>query len=409
MNRHYPDLLAAWLEYMQFSDTPIVYQKWAFVSCIAGALERKVWLIKDHDTGWYPNLYVFLVGPAGSGKSTVAETAVSMLQEVEGVDFLADDLNQTTLFHGLAEIGKRKKFQWNGEFYPHSAAMLFSSEASETFVEQHRGGGIIKKLVSLYNGGPLNWSLRHGPARSTRIDGDIKLLNPCINLLACSTASWLITKCITKNDAVGGFGSRILLVVSKDGMKEKIEWENAKQVKDMMLRARIIEDLKVIHELKGSYMSSACFRDAWRECTKKFIDWKSERNRTGLFGDYSQRKMVQLCKLSMIIAASRRNELIIMGKDLIDAWDMLSEIEPAMIEVLSDLELSPDAKAQRDIVDYLRRTQKRQITRAELHRDFRGLYFEELERAIKGLLTIGKLAIIEQTHTRILYQFIDTQ
>lgn len=405
--RNFANLMSAWLEYMQSSEAPVIYQKWSFISIVAGALERKVWLIKDHDTGWYANLYVFLVGPAGSGKSTVAETAVSFLQEVEGVDFLADDLNQTTLFHDLSQIGMRKRFQWNGEYYPHSAATIFSSEASETFVEQHRGGGVIKKLVSLYNGGPLNWSLKHGPKRSTRIDGQVPLLNPCINLLACSTPEWLITKCMSKTDAVGGFGSRILVVVSKESLKEKDEWQTANSIRDMKLRKRIIDDLKIINTMKGSYQSTDCFKESWKVCVSRFKAWQIEREKTGTLSDYSQRKMTQLYKVTMCLAASRRTELVLTGKDILDAWDLLAEIEPNMSELLGELEISPDSKAKKAIIDYMRRNERKQISRAELHRDFPTMWYDELEKAIKGLMAAGRFKILEATANRTLFQFID--
>jgi energy-coupling factor transporter ATP-binding protein EcfA2 len=287
--RNFPDLIEAFMEYMQHSDAPKSYQRWAMLSIVASCLERKVWLIRDHDTGWYPNMYLFLIGPAGSGKSTVAEAAVSLLFDLECIDFLSEDLNEVTLFHELRSIGARKKFHFNGQDFPHSAATLFSSEASDTFKEQYKGGSVISKLTSMFNGGPLGWHMKQGVGRSTRMDGAVKVVNPCVNLLACSTPIWLIQRCMTRTDAQGGFGSRILLVVSKDELKAQTDWEPEHKAKDMMLRRMIVEDLKQVNKMQGPYCTSACFKEEWRRCQIEYENWKYERTRAGLLGGYHQR------------------------------------------------------------------------------------------------------------------------
>ena len=404
--RKLPDLVEAFAEYMGSSDAPKQYIKWAMLGVVAGALERKVWLVKDHDTGWYPNLYLFLVGPAGSGKSTVAESAVSFLYELDGVDFLSDDINGASLFEDLRSIGARKKFSWMNDLYPHSAATLFSSEASETFSAQYKNDGLITKLTSLYNGGLLGWHMKHGTGRSTLGGGRHTVLNPCINILACSTAQWLITKCITKNDAAGGFGSRIILVVAKEELRARNEWESASQPKDMNLRRDIIEDLRAVHKMQGPFHTSPCFRDAWSECTRKYNAWKEMQASQGIMGGYQQRKLTQLCKVTMCLAAARRSDLVLMGKDLEDAWSMLNEIEPAMIEVLDELELSPEARLRREIIGHLRRTERQQVTKAEIHRLFPKQDHLQVEMAIKGLVTVGKLVATDVTASRTLYQII---
>lgn len=406
MRRNHADLIEAFMEYMRFSDAPRSYQRWAFVSAIASILERKVWLTRDHDTGWYPNLYLFLIGPPGSGKSTVAETAMSFLYELECVDFLAEDINDASLLHDLAKIGTRKKFEWNGQSFPHSAATLFASEAAEAFTEQAKGLGIIKKLTSLYNGGPLGWHLTHGTGRSTRGDGNVKLLNPCVNLLACSTPEWLLKRCMTRTDAQGGFGSRILLVVSKEELRSQDEWETENKAKDMLLRSSIIEDMRKIALMRGPYTTSACFKDAWRECQRRYDAWKDERARAGILGGYQQRKMTQLYKVTMCLAAGRRDDLVLTGADILDAWQMLSDIEADMVDVLDQLELSPDARNRQDILAYLRKTEKVRVTKSELVRDFPRMDFQELNIAINGLIAMGRLVIVESQPSRTVYMHI---
>ncbi len=395
------------MEYMQHSLAPKNYQRWAFVSAVAGALERKVWLTRDHDIGWYPNMYLFIVGPPGSGKSVVAEAAVRILQEVPDIDFLAESINGASLFHDLAAIGKQKRFEWNGENYPHCAATLFASEASETFVEQYKGGGIIDKLTNLYNGGIFGWSMRHGPGRSTRMDGNAKTLNPCINLLACSTPEWLITKCVNRLDAAGGFGSRMLVIVSRDELKNSSEWESGRQAKDMKLRQAIVEDLCQVAKMRGSYFAGAGFHEAYAEYSRKAQEDKANKIRTGVIGGYQTRKETHLMKLTMILAAARRNEMLVTGRDLEDAQVMLAAIEPSMIEVLNDLEMTPDAKMRRELIVYFKARKSKTILRTELLRDFHNHDLGMVNFGLNGLIAMGRLAKLEAGAGRVTYQFID--
>lgn len=403
--RNFPDLLEAWMEYNRHSIAPKIYQRWSFVSVIAGALERKVWLTKNHHTGWYPNLYLFLVGPPGSGKSVTAEAAMSLLQEVPGIEFLADQVNAVSLFHDLSAIGRKKIFRWNGEAYPHSAATIFASEAATTFIEQYKGGGIITALTNLYNGGPLGWSMRHGVSRSTRGDGSVACYNPCINLLACSTPAWLMTRCMTRDDAEGGFGSRILIVVNYDELVDDGVWDSGEIASDMKLRMAIIEDLKQVAKLAGPYSSDLSFRAAWQEVTKRHNAEMEVRARSGVLGGYQQRKLTQLIKLTMILAASRRNDLVVTGKDLEDAWTMLAQIEPDMVMMLEELDMSPDSKARRDIFNWLRAVGHRTVTKATIMHAFPRMDWTQFNQAIAGLLAMRRLRVIKESPAEgVLYQ-----
>jgi len=403
--RNFPDLLEAWLEYVKHSAAPDIYKRWAFISAIAGALERKVWLMQGHNTGYYANLYIFLIGPPGSGKSTIADVAMGLLQEVEGVDFLATELNRASLFYDLAAIGHRKRFEWLGESFPHSAATLYASEASQAFSEQYKGGGIISSLTDFYNGGPIGWSLKHGVSRSTRKDGGVVMcLNPCINLLACSTATWFTTKCITRNDAEGGFGSRILLAVTHESLKLSGEWDETEPATDMKLRRRIVEDLNRIHKLRGPYTPDLSFRRLHPELVHKYQAWETERRQLGLSLGYSTRKLTQLYKLTMVLAASRRDELVLTGRDLQDAWDMLAEIEPAMIELFDEVSITPEALARREIMRWLTEAKRSSVRRAELYTKFPHISDTVRNAAIQGLLAMGRFEIVDAANANTLFR-----
>lgn len=413
--RQCPDLMQAWLEYMQHSEAPSQYIKWSLVSAVAACLERKVWLVKDHDTGWYPNMYMFLVGPPGSGKSTVSDTAMAFVRAVKTINFIPTRVNAASIFEELARIGVDKKFNWDNESYPHCAGILYASEAKEAFTEMYKGGGIIGALTDLYNGGSFGWNMVHGEVRSLRSTGRSVVLNPCINLLACSVPDWLFTYCMNRVEAAGGFGSRILLVTSHTSLKMKPQWESAEIIRDMQLRIKIIEDMKRIHNvLRGPYFAHASFKEAYGECIKQYEKENSVRYNSGsgsMLGGYQQRKITHTLKLSMILAACRRDDMLLKGEDIRDAWDMLAEIEPAMINVLGDLEMTPEAKLRRDIWNYLKHTSSNgTATRQSVMNTYYNFDVRSVDNALAGLVAMGRLVPQPtQNSNRITYQLVDVR
>lgn len=399
MARNFSNLLDAWMQFEGgASAAPKTFIRWSFISVLASALERRVWMIKGHQVGFYPNLYIFVVGPAGSGKSTVAEKAMGLLQELGKTEFILGSTNGSTLMTRLSEVGESKFFNWNNKEYPHCAVTIFASEASEVLQPQYKGGDIIGRLTEGYNCGPFGWSMLHGMERLTRVHGNVRVINPCINLLACSTPEWLITKCMTKNDAEGGFGSRILLVVSRSGLEhEKSSWDAIDLPSDLAMRVKIMEDLQRVLEMRGPYSATPGYVAAATAFEKEYLQWRRKQAATGILGGYQQRKMVQLYKVSMCLAAAKRDDMLLLDEDIEEAWQYLAEIEPTMVETLSELEMSPDAIARRDIYEFLVRNGFKEISRQDLFNKFSGYSLAQMENAIRGLLITGKL---EQTDSR---------
>src|SRR6266436_9736192 len=68
--RRLPDWIEAFVAYTSGLPTPLIIRKWAAISAVAAALERKVW-INSLNTELYPNLYVMVMAPPGIGKGLV--------------------------------------------------------------------------------------------------------------------------------------------------------------------------------------------------------------------------------------------------------------------------------------------------------------------------------------------------
>src|SRR5258705_12729419 len=97
--RHCPSWIDQFVESTANLEAPALFRKWAAICGIAGVLEQKVWMETSSDL--YPNLYVFLVGQPGVGKTRVIRAAKSYLQEIPEFNFAPTSLTGASLVDTL--------------------------------------------------------------------------------------------------------------------------------------------------------------------------------------------------------------------------------------------------------------------------------------------------------------------
>lgn len=67
-----PYWIREFLSYTEGIPSPYIYRKWAAITALSGALERRAYLWTTKRL-LFPNLFVLLVGPPGVGKSAAIE------------------------------------------------------------------------------------------------------------------------------------------------------------------------------------------------------------------------------------------------------------------------------------------------------------------------------------------------
>src|SRR5215831_3135475 len=69
------DLFTSFMDVTREDNVPEVFKRWSAISLIGGALERRVWTRTGSHGGLsrytFPNLYVLLIAPPGTGKSVI--------------------------------------------------------------------------------------------------------------------------------------------------------------------------------------------------------------------------------------------------------------------------------------------------------------------------------------------------
>ena len=322
--RNYPDWIEAYLDYSSYSEAPKRMRFWCAVSAIAGALRRRVWLDMGYFK-WTPNFFIILVAPPGIvSKTTTVNTSISLLRQVPGIKFGPDVCTWQSLVTSLA--ASQEQFQINGHDAITAAEVtLESGELGNLLNPQDRE--MVDLLVSLWDGRAIF-------NKTTKMSGSESIENPWINIIACTTPSWIAGN-FPEYMIGGGFTSRCIFIMAEE--KEKYVAYPGLQVPAGLgdTRLKLVQDLERISTLTGPFRllpSAVSWGNAWY---KHHYENRPEALNDDRFGGYIARKQTHLHKLAMVLSASTRDDLTISPEDLTAANVMLSDLELDMPKVFA--------------------------------------------------------------------------
>jgi hypothetical protein len=323
--RHFPDWLKAYLAYASYSEAPPRMHFWTGVSVLAGCLQRKVWIDQEYFR-WHPNFYIIFVAPPGVvSKSTTAGIGMRLLRQVPGAKFGPDVVTWPALITSFAESSVA--FEYEGAHYEQSALTLESSEFGNLFNPSDRE--MVDLFVNLWDGKTGTFE------KKTKGNGCDSVPNPWINLIACTTPSWIAGN-FPEYLIGGGFTSRCVFVYAEE--KEKFVAYPKLHVPAGMreMEQRLVEDLQQIEStLIGEYTltpDAIAWGTQWYHALHSNRPEHLEDDR---FGGYIARKQTHIHKTAMILAASCSNDLVITAAHLQVADSMVTDLEESMLKVFS--------------------------------------------------------------------------
>ncbi len=332
MARHYGDWLTAFMDYASYGEAPRHMYFWSGVSAIAGCLRRKVWIDQAYFR-WYPNFYIVLVAPPGIvSKSTTAGVAMNLLRKVPGVHFGPDVVTWPALIQAFSE--RTEGFEYEGNIHVMSALTLESSEFGNLLNPQDKE--MVDLLVALWDGKPGTFE------KKTKHSGNDSVENPWINLIACTTPSWIAGN-FPEYMIGGGFTSRCIFVYA-DQKARYVAYPGLKVPANLdQLAERLISDLSHISGLAGEMKLTSdaiAWGEAWyhRHYTVRSANLDDDR-----FGGYLARKQTHIHKLAMVLSASAGDSMLITDEHLVIADQMVTDLEPDMSFVFSKIGKSETA------------------------------------------------------------------
>lgn len=384
-NRNFDDWLTKFVEFAGIGEAPPRMYFWTGVSAIAGALRRQVWLdFKQYR--WFPNFYIVLVAPPGIvSKSTTAGIGMDLLRGVPDVVFGPAVATWPALVTKFAE--SKLSFEIDGNWYPMSAMTLESSEFGNLLNPQDKQ--MIDLLVALWDG-------KEGAfEKSTKSSGEDSIENPWINLIACTTPSWIAGN-FPEYMIGGGFTSRTIFVYA-DQKERYIAYPDEVIQNDYEKEKKaLIQDLTKISLMKGPMLLSPEARAWGRDWYDRHYSEKHENLEGERFGGYLARKQTHIHKLAMVISASRSDNRWIEHYDLSLADQMVTDLEQDLPLVFDKIGQSTEAVVVDRMLSWL--IDKKGCTYTELYKRFHANFagYREFENVLAGLVAAG-LVIKVQT------------
>jgi hypothetical protein len=319
--RNYQNWLVEWVSQFEGTEVPQAYAIWTGIWCIAAAMKDNVWMQRGHSQ-LFPHLYIFLVGPSGSGKSYTAEEAVNFLRTIPTVNIHSGEMTKSYMISYLEGIVTAAIAQNPLLVNPHPAMSLFSDELAQTISSGERASEFLRGMTQFYNS-----TIESGThAHSMR-----KIEKPVICWLALATTRWL--KLSVPPDMVdSGFVARVITVV--EGLSQRIVPElppvdNAK-------RRALIQDLAQIATINGEFILSPQAREVH---TEWYINARQQRLslRDEVTISIYGRDDEHVFKVAMILSAAHSNDRIITAPMLRNAASLVQHARSSNLELYRGL------------------------------------------------------------------------
>lgn len=308
--------------YASNNEAPKDYHRWASLFVLSSLVSRKVWIDQGHFT-IYPNLYVIFVGPPGNGKSTAMVIAQKMIRDFKDIPIGPASITKESLTNllGGKDADLKRVFQWKGNPVEYTPVTFFANELTSLF------GSTPIPMVGFFT----DIYDREVYDVSTKKSGCDLVIGPYINLLGCMTPD--ITSQLVKQSIISGGFNRRCIFVNQLKRGDPVPFPEITP-EMQQARDRCIAWGNRIRSISGQF--------EWEPSAKEwFRAWYNEKHKalqrhTDIVTQgYYVTKDVMLLKISMLIALSEGEELLLKKHHLEEGLKMLEYTEFNLSRVFS--------------------------------------------------------------------------
>jgi len=314
------DWIEGFLDYTNNIPSPKIFRLWAAISAVAGALERRVWVVSAGEP-LYPNLYVLLVGHPGSGKTQAIKHTNSLWYSCRDLYVAPHDVTKAALIDKLASA-TRKTVIKESSIVEYNSLQVAADEFG-VFLPSH-DTDFLSTLNRIFDNPPQHQQSRRGLG-----DKQIDIINPQLNIIAGTQPSYLAN--LLPEEAWGqGFMSRVIMIHSSSRVRVNLfGTKELDKKKFHFLSAKLSSMTKLYGQVSWEY-KAASTAQRWLDdgCPPEPEHSKLEH--------YNARRMQHVIKLSMVSAASGGRSQISL-EDYTRAQGWLLETELSMPEIFREM------------------------------------------------------------------------
>src|SRR5215467_10533552 len=334
--------LSSWIdsyvEYTEILPSPLLMRKWAAISFIAAAMERKIWVTVS-GSDLYPNLYTILVGPPGIGKGQAIRAGELIFREVPNMIIGPSDVTGAAMIDALGESVRRVVLLGDPPYVEFNSLCIIARELGVLIPSWD--GSLMNSLTDIYDGFQVD-QRRRGKERH------IKIEHPQINLLGACTPAYL-TATMPKEAWDQGFISRVLLVYSGERLPTDPFVENERASGMAQLHDNLLHDVKSISTAFGRCAFTSDTQTAIRAWLK---NGSAPEPRHPRLQYYNSRRLAHLLKLCMVVSLSRSDDKIITLENYAEALNLLVEAEIQMPEIFKAMTTGGDSSPMEETLLY---------------------------------------------------------
>lgn len=382
MSRRLSNWIEAYLDYSGSSESPETFHFWTAVSVLAGALRRRIWINQAY-FDWTPNHYIIFVAPPGIvSKSTTANIGHRLLRQIDDVVFGPDSMTWQALTESLAQSSRQVLI--GQDFHAMSCVTIVSSEFG-TFLDPS-DRAMVDVLVSLWDGQVGTWE------RRTKTQGADLIVNPWLNIIACTTPKWIAGN-FPEYMIGGGFTSRCVFVYGEE-KRHLVAYPAMNIPKNFSSReADLVHDLEEISLLAGPVtMTQEAIDWGTQWYTDHYAATKSMPLEESKWGGYWARKQTHIHKLAMVLSAAEDDSLIIQRHHLADAAAIVTQLEGNLPRIFELVGQSADARIAESVREAV--ASNFAIDKAALFRRLSKTYSpKEIEDALGSSIRAGLIGV----------------
>lgn len=380
------DWIDSYLKLNGNTEPPTIFHKWAAVSCIASCMQRKC-VLPWGELEFYPNLYIILVGPPAVRKGTAMGPIMRFLEEPRlNIKLAAESLTREQLIKELVEAQEIVTMP-DGKITTHASLTICNSEL--TVFLGYQNIQLMADLTDWYDC-KRRWRYR------TKNSGHWDSTNIWVNMLGATTTE-LLRMSLPAVAIGGGLTSRMLFIYA--GKKKATIPDPFITQDDMKRKEDLLDDLEQIITMCGEYRPTIDYIEARTE-------WYMTNDgnppfQDAIFARYCDRRIATASKLSIIMAASHTNNLVVTGDDFMRGIALIEEAEQFMPMALSGIGTGKHADVMARLM--IEVAIEKECTLDTLMWKFRSdVTHWEMERLIQSLEAMNYCVYVSNTH-RIIY------
>ena len=329
------DWIERYLELTEGLPTPPLFRLWTGISAIASVLERKVWLPTARQI-LYPNLFIILVGPPGSGKSQSISPARRLLISSKKIMLAPTDMTKAAMIDVLAASKRRMLFDGQTTEY-HPLCVILSEFG--TLISAH-DLEFMSVINTTFDNEDVS-SQRRGHNSGKEIS--IKATN--VNILAGTQPGYL-SELLPETAWTMGFAARLLMIYAS--VAPKIDpFDTGEDTGALFNELR--DDLITFSKLLGPFAISEEAKALLRSWINAGLVPVPEHSR---LAHYRSRRLQYVMKLAMIAAISRGGALHVIASDVERARSWLLAAESLMPDIFRDMAAKSDVSLMNELHRY---------------------------------------------------------